>query len=100
MKCRLMSAVAFAVLCLTAHRAIAQSTELFISEYIEGTSNNKAIEIFNGTGAPINLATGGYNIQMFFNGSATAGLTIPLTGTVGAGDVYVLAQSTANATIL
>ena len=29
----------------------AAPTELFISEYIEGTSNNKAIEIFNGTGA-------------------------------------------------
>jgi predicted extracellular nuclease len=37
---------------------------------------------------------------MFFNGSATAGLTINLTGTVAAGDVYVIAQSSANATIL
>ena len=27
------------------------STELFFSEYIEGSSNNKALEIFNGTGA-------------------------------------------------
>lgn len=35
-------------------------TELFFSEYIEGTSNNKALEIFNGTGAPINLTAGGY----------------------------------------
>ena len=71
----------------------AQPTELFISEYIEGTSNNKAIEIYNGTSAPVNLAAGGYNIQMFFNGAATAGLTINLTGTVAAGDVYVMAQS-------
>jgi len=31
---------------------------------------------------------------MFFNGSAAAGLTINLTGTVAAGDVYVVAQST------
>ena len=30
---------------------LAASTELFISEYIEGTSNNKAVEIYNGTGA-------------------------------------------------
>lgn len=28
----------------------AQPTELFFSEYIEGSSNNKAIEIYNGTG--------------------------------------------------
>jgi predicted extracellular nuclease len=75
-------------------------SELFFSEYIEGSSNNKALEIYNGTGASVNLATGGYSVQMFFNGSATAGLTINLTGTVADEDVYVLAQSSANATIL
>ena len=75
-------------------------TELFFSEYIEGSSNNKALEIYNGTGAPVNLATGAYNVQMFFNGSASAGLTINLTGTVAVGDVYVLAHSSAIATIL
>ena len=80
--------------------ASAQSTELFFSEYIEGSSNNKALEIFNGTGAPVNLAAGGYNVQMHFNGNPAAGLTINLTGTVPAGDVYVLAQASANATIL
>ena len=54
--------------------ALAASTDLFISEYIEGSSNNKAIEIYNGTGATVNLATGGYNIQMHFNGNPSAGL--------------------------
>ncbi|HSB09210.1 MAG TPA: Ig-like domain-containing protein [Blastocatellia bacterium] len=76
------------------------TTELFFSEYIEGSSNNKALEIYNGKGAAVNLATEGYNIQMFFNGSATAGLTINLTGTVADGDVYVVAQSAASPTIL
>jgi predicted extracellular nuclease len=75
-------------------------TELFFSEYIEGTSNNKALEIYNGTGAAIELATGGYKIQMYFNGSASFGLKIDLTGTVIPGDVYVIAQSSANAAIL
>ncbi|MDO9086289.1 MAG: ExeM/NucH family extracellular endonuclease [Anaerolineaceae bacterium] len=78
----------------------AEITELFFSEYIEGSSNNKALEIYNGTGAAIDLSAGGYNIQMYFNGSASAGLTINLTGTVAYGDVYVVAQSAANATIL
>jgi predicted extracellular nuclease len=82
-----------------AEPAQAAPTELF-SEYIEGSSNNKALEIYNGTGAAINLGTGGYNVQMFFNGSATAGLTINLTGTVADGDVYVVAQSAASAPIL
>ena len=77
-----------------------QATELFISEYIEGSSNNKAIEIFNGTGADVNLAAAGYNIQMFFNGNPVAALTINLTGSVAHGGVYVLAQSAADAAIL
>ncbi len=39
-------------------RAQAATTELFFSEYIEGSSNNKALEIYNGTGAAIDLAAG------------------------------------------
>ncbi|MBD2357324.1 ExeM/NucH family extracellular endonuclease [Tolypothrix sp. FACHB-123] len=73
---------------------------LFFSEYIEGSSNNKALEIFNGTGAVIDLAAGNYVVQFYFNGNLNAGLTINLTGTIAPGDVFVLAQSSANATIL
>jgi len=101
---RIFSAIAILALMLAAlpmQSAQAVSpTELLFSEYIEGSSNNKALEIYNGTGASINLATGAYNLQMFFNGSSSVGLTINLTGTVAAGDVFVLAQSSANATIL
>jgi len=75
------------------------ATELFLSEYIEGSSNNKAIEIFNGTGAPINLSAGNYTIRFYFNGN-TSFSTITLTGTIAAGDVFVLANSSANAAIL
>jgi uncharacterized protein len=74
--------------------------ELFISEYIEGSSNNKAVEIYNGTGATINLAAGGYAVLMYFNGGTSAGLTINLTGSVLTGDVYVVAHSSAVAAIL
>ncbi len=78
----------------------AAPTELFFSEYIEGSSNNKALEIYNGTGSAVDLDAGGYSIQMFFNGNTSPGLTLNLTGTVADGDVYVLAQSSADATIL
>ncbi len=80
--------------------AFAAPTELFFSEYIEGTSNNKALEIFNGTGAAIDLGAAGYNVQMFSNGSSSATLTINLTGTVSNDDVFVLAHSSASGTIL
>ena len=65
----------------------AAPSELFFSEYIEGSSYNKALEIYNGTGAAIDLAAGSYTIAIYFNGSATAGTTIALTGTVDDGDV-------------
>ena len=74
-------------------------TELLFSEYVEGTSNNKAVEIYNGTGAAVNLASGAYDSQGYHNGSATATFTVALTGTVAGGDVYVLANPSANATI-
>lgn len=78
----------------------AATSELFFSEYIEGSSNNKALEIYNGTGTAVDLAANGYDIQMYFNGSGSAGLTIGLTGTVADGDVYVVAQSSADPLIL
>ncbi len=80
--------------------ARAETSELFFSEYIEGSSYSKALEIFNGTGAPVDLAAGGYNIEIYFNGSTSAGVTIGLTGTVADGDVYVVADDGAVGAVL
>ena len=101
---RLLPALLVAVVVLPLVFALgsarAAPTELFFSEYIEGSSNNKALEIYNGTGAPIDLAANNYTVQMCFNGGAACALSIPLVGTVAAGDVFVLAQSAASAPIL
>ncbi len=74
------------------------STTLFFSEYIEGSSNNKAVEIFNGTGAAVSLT--GYTVKIYANGGTTPANTINLTGSVAANDVFVLAHTLANAAIL
>jgi hypothetical protein len=42
-------------------------SELFFSEIIEGSGNNKAMEIYNPTNAPVNL--GNYRIVRYSNGS-------------------------------
>lgn len=74
------------------------ATDLYISEYIEGSSNNKALEFYNDTGNSIDLSA--YEVQFFFNGSVTPGRTINLTGAVAAGEVFVLAHTLADAVIL
>jgi hypothetical protein len=71
---------------------------LFFSEYIEGTGNNKAIEIYNSSGSSINLS--GYSVNVYSNGNNSAGLVINLTGTIAANDVFVLAHQNANPAIL
>ncbi|MGC9362142.1 MAG: lamin tail domain-containing protein, partial [Candidatus Syntrophosphaera sp.] len=74
------------------------ATDLFFSEYIEGASNNKALEIYNGTGADVDLSD--YTVELYSNGSSTVGNTLELTGTLANGDVYVIANSSAVAEIL
>jgi hypothetical protein len=69
------------------------ATDLFISEYIEGSSYNKYLEIYNGTEASIDLA--GYSVKIYSNGSTSPTYTINLSGTLVAGDVYIIAHSSA-----
>jgi hypothetical protein len=82
---------------VTATATAAPCTELFISEYIEGSGNNKAIEIFNPTGAPIALA--GYDVAIYANGSGTAS-AIALSGTITAYGTHVITHAGANAALL
>ena len=80
--------------------AAAASGDLFISEYVEGSSNNKAIEVYNPGTTTVDLAAAGYKLQQYSNGSATVSLTINLAGTVAPGDVFVFSHALANAAIL
>jgi predicted extracellular nuclease len=89
-----------AILAVPASPAWSQAASLFFSEYVEGSSNNKALEIYNGTGAAVDLAADGYQIEIYFNGSASAGTVIPLTGVIADGAVYVVADDGAAAAIL
>ena len=71
-----------------------------LSEYVEGSSNNKAVEIYNPTLDPLDLSAGQYAVQIYANGAASASSTINLTGTIPPQDVFVLANSSASAAIL
>ncbi len=81
---------------LVAVGAGAQTSDLIISEYIEGTSNNKAIEIYNGTGAAVTLTN--YTLDRVTNGGASSTATINLDtfGSIADGDVLVIANGSAS----
>lgn len=66
--------------------AFSQCTELFLSEYVEGNYNNKALEIYNPTSNDIDLS--GYQLVRYSNGS-TSPNAVALAGTILAKDVYV-----------
>jgi len=86
---------------ITVQPAAAQPcTEPFISEYLEGSSNNKALEIFNPRSTPLNMA--GYSLKAYNNGGVTVSnfFNFPANVTIPAGGVYTIANSQALAGIL
>lgn len=73
------------------------SNELFFSEYVEGSSNNKALEIVNNTEDDISLE--GYSIKRQTNGGVDGSgwqFELQLSGTILKKDVYVILNGGAN----
>lgn len=66
-------------------------TELYFSEYLEGSSNNKALEITNATGAPINLST--YTVKKQTNGAGAWSTGLALSGTLANNGKFVIVNS-------
>lgn len=79
--------------CMDASTA-ATADDLFFSEYVEGSGFTKYVEVYNGTGATIDLSD--YEFRIYFNGSANVGNSQALSGTLDNGEVLVLANSSAN----
>lgn len=69
------------------------NSQIIISEYLEGASNNKCIEIYNTGSSSVNLSS--YSLKIFANGSSSANNTIPLSGTLASCETYVVCHSSA-----
>jgi chitodextrinase len=67
------------------------ATELYISEYYEGTSNNKVLEITNPTLSAISLS--GYSIKKQSNGSGAWSFEKALSGTINPKSTFLLKNS-------
>ncbi|MBL4940082.1 MAG: lamin tail domain-containing protein [Colwellia sp.] len=70
---------------------------IFITEYVEGSSNNKAIEISNMGTEPVDMGAKGYKLAMFSNGSTVEHETrkIELTGILEVGASFVVYNANA-----
>jgi len=81
----------FVFVVLSAMQLSAQCSEIFISGYVEGSGNNRAIEIYNPTDIPVNLS--GYSIGRFSNGDGLPnqyeGIQLP-DAMLASQDVYVI----------
>ena len=66
--------------------------EVFISQYVEGTGKNKAVEIFNGTLSNLDLAAQGFTLRQYDNGSTTASVSMALSGSLQPGTCLVVAR--------
>lgn len=73
-------------------------SNLFFSEYLEGASNNKAVEIYNPTNATVNLTD--YVFYRYNNGSPTPTDSLFPQGTLAAGSVWVAGNPSAVSGIL
>ena len=69
--------------------------DIFISQYVEGGSYNKYIEIYNATETTVNLSE--FTLELWSNGSdkiaSAASATMTLTGTLAPGEVIVIGHS-------
>jgi hypothetical protein len=78
------------------HAVAATGDELFISEYVEGSGTNQAIEIFNPTDTPMSLSASGYRLEVYANGSSSVTGGILLIGVIQPGGTWVVVPSDAS----
>ena len=72
---------------------------LIFSEYVEGSSYNKALEIFN-LGSAVDFDSDTYTIEIYANGSETSSSSLNLTGMLAENSAFVIGNSRAGDYIL
>ena len=98
-----MKKLYFLLLSLITTASFSQATDLFFSQYGEGSGNNKFIEIYNGTGQDVDLSN--YAFPSVGNAPDVPGTheywnNFPEGAVIANGDVYVIAHPSAVPEIL
>ncbi len=83
---------------LNVYQGDQQAGDLIISAYVEGSSWNKAVELYNGTGKTVDLSK--YYLQKQSNGSGPYISTLRLSGTLDNGKSYAIVHKQAATDLL
>ncbi|WP_088466859.1 endonuclease [Flavobacterium covae] len=76
---------------VTTKANVTSVSDLYFSEYLEGSSNNKALEITNKTGVAVSLSS--YVIKKQTNGSGSWSTGLKLAGTLADNQKFVIVNS-------
>ncbi len=82
----------------TALPALGACGELFFSAYVEGSSNNKALAIYNPTAQAVDL--GAYSVEIYSNGATAATANAQLAGALAPGATFIIANGSADSALL
>jgi hypothetical protein len=77
----------------------ATGSELFLTEYVEGSGGNQAVEIYNPTDTAINLG-GRYMLAFYYDGHFNIDSGVPLVGVIQPGATWVVTPTNASAALL
>ncbi|MAC96302.1 MAG: hypothetical protein CMC96_12480 [Flavobacteriales bacterium] len=94
MKKHLQKLSLFVISLLSIQGLSAQCSDLFISEYIEGSSFNKAIEIYNPTSNSISFSN--YELHLFSNGSSSSSQVFISSNSIPAYSTYTIIHNSAD----
>jgi len=78
---------------LNVYQGDQKAGDLVISTYVEGSSWNKAIELYNGTGKSVDLSK--YSLQKQSNGAGYFGSELKLNGSLATGKSFVIVHKSA-----
>jgi len=79
------------------HVVAATGDELFISEYVEGSGTNQAIEVFNPTDTPMSLSASGYHLEFYADGGTSVTGGVNLIGVIQPASTWVVVPTDASA---
>ena len=89
-----MISMRFALISAFLFFSTSSNATLFFSEYVEGSSYNKALELFN-PGSAIDFSQDNYVVNIYVNGGTAPRYSITLEGMMPGQDTFVLAHTRA-----